>query len=124
MAVFTDCGTFNDEMIQALKDLDGILLESNYEIPMLECGPYPYPLKRRILGPMGHLSNDMAAEVLKAIYSPKLKLVVGGHLSGENNYPEVARLSLENAVKELGAEKQIRVEIAKRTEPTELFTLE
>ena len=57
---------------------------------MLETGPYPYYLKRRILGDHGHLSNENAGRLLNYILNDKLKYVLLGHLSKENNYEALA----------------------------------
>ena len=57
---------------------------------MLEMGPYPYPLKQRILGNKGHLSNENCGRLLGEILHDNFKAVVLGHLSKENNYPQLA----------------------------------
>ena len=66
---------------------------------MLETGPYPYYLKRRILGDHGHLSNENAGRLLNNILHDNLKKIFLGHLSKENNYAELAyetvRLEIE-----------------------------
>ena len=63
----TDMGHFDPYIIQHLEGLDAILLESNHDVRMLETGPYPYYLKRRILGDRGHLSNENAGRLLSYI---------------------------------------------------------
>ena len=90
VAVATDMGHFDSYIIEHLQDLDAILLESNHDVRMLETGPYPYPLKRRILGDHGHLSNENAGRLLTYILHDKLKKILLGHLSKENNYEELA----------------------------------
>ena len=57
---------------------------------MLEVGPYPYPLKRRVMGEKGHLSNELSGQLLCDILNDKLQHVILGHLSKENNYAELA----------------------------------
>ena len=57
---------------------------------MLEVGPYPYPLKRRVMGDKGHLSNELSGRLLCDILHDNLKSVMLGHLSKENNYAELA----------------------------------
>ncbi len=57
---------------------------------MLEVGPYPYPLKRRVMGEKGHLSNELSGRLLCDILHDELQYVILGHLSKENNYPELA----------------------------------
>lgn len=90
IAVATDLGHFNQYTIDHLLDLDAVLLESNHDRRMLETGPYPYYLKRRIMGDFGHLSNENAGRLLNCILNDKLKYILLGHLSKENNLPELA----------------------------------
>lgn len=66
------------------------MLEANHDLKMLEVGPYPYPLKRRVAGDKGHLSNELSGRLLCDILHDNLKHVVLGHLSKENNYEELA----------------------------------
>jgi phosphoribosyl 1,2-cyclic phosphodiesterase len=65
---------------------------------MLEKGPYPWPLKRRIAGPRGHLSNLTAAAILGQCRHAGLKHVVAAHLSEQNNKPELAATALAQAL--------------------------
>jgi len=99
MAVATDLGCFNDYTVECLKGMDSLLLEANHDVRMLQAGPYPYMLKRRILGEKGHLSNEKSGELLCRILHDNLKAVMLGHLSKENNLPELAyetvRLEIE-----------------------------
>lgn len=90
VAVATDMGHFDQYIIDHLQGLDAILLESNHDVNMLETGPYPYYLKRRILGDHGHLSNENAGRLLNYILHDKLQKILLGHLSKENNYEELA----------------------------------
>ncbi len=64
MAVVTDLGTYDDTLVSKLQNLDGLLLEANHDINMLQTGAYPYPLKRRIMGDSGHLSNERERAVV------------------------------------------------------------
>ena len=90
-AVCTDLGTYDDYIIDKLSGVSSLLLEANHDIKMLEVGPYPYYLKKRILGEKGHLSNDSAGELLSRLYDlGNLKNVLLGHLSKENNYAALA----------------------------------
>lgn len=90
VAVATDIGIYNDYIVSKLKGLDAILLEANHDVHMLEVGPYPYYLKKRVLGDRGHLSNELSGRLLCDILHDSLKNVVLGHLSKENNYAELA----------------------------------
>lgn len=90
VAVATDLGIYDSYIVEHLKGLDAVLLEANHDEKMLEVGSYPYPLKRRIAGARGHLSNVMAGRLLCEILHDNLKEVLLGHLSKENNYEALA----------------------------------
>ena len=90
MAVVTDLGTYTEELVGQLQGLDGLLLEANHDIHMLETGIYPYPLKRRIMGDRGHLSNESSGRLLGELLHDHFGGVLLGHLSKENNYEELA----------------------------------
>lgn len=90
VAVATDLGIYNDYIVKKLEKLDAVLLEANHDIHMLEVGAYPYPLKRRIMGDKGHLSNELSGQLLCDILHDNLKHIVLGHLSKENNYARLA----------------------------------
>ena len=89
-AVATDMGCFDDTIIRVLGQCDSVLIEANHDINMLQVGPYPYSLKMRILGNKGHLSNTSCADLIKEILHKDLKHLVLGHLSRENNFPQLA----------------------------------
>lgn len=89
-AVITDLGTYDEHIIEKMKNLDVLLLEANHDVHMLQVGAYPYPLKQRILGDRGHLSNELSGRLLGEVLHDKFKTVVLGHLSKENNYPALA----------------------------------
>lgn len=89
-AVITDLGHYTDYTVSHLQKLDGILLEANHDVRMLESGSYPYSLKRRILGDLGHLSNERSGKLLNEVLHDGMKQVLLGHLSKENNYEELA----------------------------------
>lgn len=88
--VCTDLGCYTDYTAECLKDSDVLLLEANHDVNMLQVGPYPYQLKRRILSDRGHLSNASSGELLNRILNDHMKAIFLGHLSQENNLPELA----------------------------------
>ena len=90
VAVCTDLGIYNDYTVECLKGMDAVLLEANHDVNMLQVGPYPYYLKQRILGEKGHLSNENSGRLLCRILHDRLQTVLLGHLSKENNLPELA----------------------------------
>lgn len=88
--IMTDLGVYTDYTVECLKGVDALLLEANHDINMLQVGPYPYYLKQRILGERGHLSNEASGQLLSRLLHDKLKAVLLGHLSKENNLAELA----------------------------------
>ncbi len=90
IGVVTDLGCYNDYTVESLRGMDALLLEANHDVNMLQVGSYPYYLKQRILGERGHLSNELAGRLLSRIMHDKLQTVLLGHLSKENNLPELA----------------------------------
>ncbi len=90
VGIATDMGIYNDYIVERLSGLDALLLEANHDVNMLQVGSYPYPLKRRILGERGHLSNETAGQLLCRLLHDHMKAVLLGHLSKENNYEALA----------------------------------
>lgn len=89
-AVATDMGCYDDSIISHLTNLDVLLLEANHDVRMLEAGPYPYYLKRRILSDHGHLSNETSGQLLSQVLHDNMRHIFLGHLSHENNYEALA----------------------------------
>lgn len=100
LGVLTDAGHATAHLIEALAACDALMLECNHDIQMLRDSAYPPSLKQRIGGDYGHLSNQMAGEILSGLDKSRLKRVVGAHLSLKNNTPELARAALTDAVTE------------------------
>ena len=94
----TDTGILTDEAGQALSGCRVLALESNHDERMLAAGPYPGYLKQRIHGRHGHLSNTQAADALADLVTNGTEVIVGMHLSQENNRPSVAVRALAAAV--------------------------
>jgi phosphoribosyl 1,2-cyclic phosphodiesterase len=88
--LLTDLGHVFSGLKNLMGTLDAVLIESNYDESMLREGPYPQSLKDRISGKRGHISNREAAELLEACDANKLQWACLGHLSAQNNSPEVA----------------------------------
>jgi phosphoribosyl 1,2-cyclic phosphodiesterase len=106
-------GSPDAEVSRALSGVHALLLEFNHDAAMLAGGPYSPALKRRVAGPRGHLSNEQAAEVLRAAAAPPLHTVVLAHLSATNNTPELALAAARGAL-ERGGLGQVRVVIAEQ----------
>lgn len=117
----TDLGYFSPEVEYVLKDADAILLESNHDVEMLKFGPYPYPLKRRILSNIGHLSNEDCGKALLKVLQNGSKKVMLGHLSKTNNYPELAYQTVLNILLENGItlNKDVELFMASRDIPSD-----
>ena len=126
VAVATDMGHYDQYIIDHLRDLDALLLESNHDVRMLESGPYPYYLKRRILGDHGHLSNENAGRLLNCILHDRMKKILLGHLSKENNYAELAyetvRLEIDEGDCPYGA-ADLSITVAGRDQMSEIVNL-
>lgn len=105
VGVCTDTGYVTEEAKNALSGCDFVFLESNHEVTMLQNGPYPYPLKKRILSEQGHLSNYASSEFAKELAKSGTTRFALAHLSAENNLPEIARQSAVSALLEEGFEE-------------------
>jgi phosphoribosyl 1,2-cyclic phosphodiesterase len=104
-AIATDMGIITEEAANALYGSDLVLLESNHDINMLKMGPYPYPLKQRILSDVGHLSNDVCSGFAVELAKSGTKQFILGHLSKENNHPSLAYETTRLALTQAGFEE-------------------
>lgn len=98
MAYFTDIGCLTQKVVSAMSGCRRVVVESNHDLKMLFEGPYPESLKQRIAGKFGHLSNASLAELLPHLPSYGTERVLLAHLSEENNTPELAFDSAEQAL--------------------------
>ena len=126
IAVMTDLGKYDDYIIEHLQNCDALLLEANHDINMLQVGRYPYYLKQRILGDKGHLSNESSGRLLCRLLHDKLKHIVLGHLSAENNLAELAYETVRMEITMGDTEYHFGdfpVSVAKRNERSELIAV-
>lgn len=86
----TDFGHVTDEVLDSLRGADAAIVEANHDVEILKAGPYPFPLKRRILSDNGHLSNDCCGALALELCKSGTRSVILGHLSRENNTPAQA----------------------------------
>jgi phosphoribosyl 1,2-cyclic phosphodiesterase len=116
LTIATDIGHMDDLLLANLEKSDMILLESNHDIEMLRTGRYPWPLKQRILGDRGHLCNEMAGQIVAHLAQCGTKRFLLGHLSQENNFPELAYRTVCNALleKKINPSKDVYLEVALR----------
>jgi phosphoribosyl 1,2-cyclic phosphodiesterase len=98
LGVLTDVGLATERIVQELQACNALLLECNHDQQMLDDGPYPLSLKRRIAGPYGHLANHVAADILARCRHAALRHVVAAHLSEQNNRPDLAAQALAEAL--------------------------
>ncbi len=90
ITVATDIGHVSSEIMANLSGSIAALIESNHDVSLLRSGPYPYPLKVRILSDYGHLSNDNCAKLALDLVKKGTRKLILGHLSTENNRPDLA----------------------------------
>lgn len=102
LGVLTDAGRVTPHIVASLRGVDALLLECNHDTEMLAHGPYPPPLRARVGGPLGHLSNTQAARLLEHLDHGRLSHLVAGHLSEKNNHPELAAQALLAVAPQLG----------------------
>lgn len=121
ISIATDLGHITTSIIKALENSSFIMLESNYDTEVLKCCNYPYHLKTRIAGPNGHLSNTIAGKTISHLMNKGLEQVMLGHLSKENNFPELA---YKTVMEELSyTQKNINIQVASRIMPSELLKI-
>ena len=122
MSIATDIGHMSKEIITNLSDSSFLLLEANYEPEILKCSSYPYMLKERIKGPNGHLSNSDAGKTISYLVDHGLNKVMLGHLSKENNFPELAyKTVVEELIEHNYDENSLSLSIANRYETSPII---
>ena len=124
LSIATDIGHMTASIARKLEDSSFILLESNYDPQILKCSAYPYTLKQRIAGPNGHLPNIDAGKTISYLMNSGLKEVMLGHLSKENNFPELAYQTVVNEL--ISANKdssKIKISIADRLKASSIVNV-
>lgn len=116
----TDTGYINKKYHPMLSNRDIYIMESNHDVEMLNNGPYPFPLRQRILSDKGHLSNHDSAKYIGDFIGPKTTNIVLAHLSHENNTPELAKETLLAKLQEINM-TQIHIDIALQDQETEII---
>ena len=114
-SIATDMGNYHEGIVEKLKGSDILFIEANHDINMLQVGPYPYYLKRRILSNRGHLSNERSGQLLCDIMTENTREVFLGHLSKDNNYSELAYETVKISLLENGmVPEEFHMQVAKR----------
>ena len=119
----TDLGEITPTAAQYICKANYLILEANYDDEMLRYGNYPQFLKERVAGPIGHLSNQEAAEFLATHYTLDLKNIWLCHLSRDNNHPELAYKTVDIRLFEEGIRvgKDVSLVALKRTTPSDVY---
>jgi phosphoribosyl 1,2-cyclic phosphodiesterase len=120
IAIVTDLGYVTDSVRYHLRGAHALLLEANHDLDMLKVGPYPWSVKQRVMGRMGHLSNDGMCDFLLRDLDSSVARLVLGHLSEHNNHPELVRMMALRVLERRGL--NLPLCIASQNEPTDVFT--
>lgn len=122
----TDMGHITETAAQYLSEANYLVIEANYDATMLQNGPYPLHLKRRIVAPRGHMDNAETAEFLATTYRPELTHIFLCHLSLDNNHPQLAYKTIEGRLYNEGIRvgKDVQLITLARNHPSVLYTFE
>ena len=123
--IITDAGMITDEIRESISHANYLVIEANHDVEMVEQGPYPEYLKKRILSGSGHLSNKDCGNALAENMTEQLRRVWLCHLSEENNHPELARKTVETILRSYGIVpgKDIELEVLRRQMPSGVYEL-
>jgi phosphoribosyl 1,2-cyclic phosphodiesterase len=122
VAIVTDLGHATTLVLERLRGCDLLMIEANHDDRMLRDGPYPWQLKQRVGGRLGHLSNDEAAAVLRRVAGDSLRAVVLAHLSKHNNTHRLALQAARRALQSVGR-GDVDVSVAECDRPSAPVTL-
>jgi phosphoribosyl 1,2-cyclic phosphodiesterase len=118
VGIATDLGHATTVVVERLRGCHALVLEANHDDAMLQNGPYPWHLKQRVGGRMGHLSNEEAARVVERVADDSCRGVVLAHLSERNNTPALARDAVARALDRAGHRRvEMRIAAARRPTP-------
>ncbi|MBR3325549.1 MAG: MBL fold metallo-hydrolase [Clostridia bacterium] len=124
ISIATDIGHMTSSILSTIQGSSFLLLESNYEPEMLKSSHYPYLLKKRILGPNGHLSNEDAGLAISSLVGSGINNITLGHLSQHNNFPELAyKTVMESLISSKVNLDKLSLGVASRSEPDSLINI-
>ncbi len=124
ISVATDVGHMTNSIVKSMEESLFVLLEANYDPEVLRCSPYPYSLKTRIAGPIGHLPNEMAGKTLTYLLQSGLKNAMLGHLSKESNFPELAyQTVLDELLAKEGNTDKLSLSVAARDKHSKIIEI-
>lgn len=126
VVIITDAGSVTEDIKAAIARANYLIIEANHDVEMVENGPYPAYLKKRILSANGHLSNTECGKTVAENMSEGLRHVWLCHLSEENNHPELARKTVEAILRSYGIVpgKDVELEVLRRQMPSGVYELE
>ena len=119
IGVATDLGYVPDSIKVHLRRVQMLLLESNHDLEMLRVGPYPWSVKQRVMSRNGHLSNTHTCDYLENDLDGGVQTLILGHLSEQNNHPEIVRMGAAQSLAQRGLAPKLV--IAEQKKPTEVF---
>jgi phosphoribosyl 1,2-cyclic phosphodiesterase len=109
LSLVTDLGYMPESVRFHVRRSDFLILESNHDLDMLRVGPYPWPVKQRVMGRSGHLSNSMVADFILDGLDLSVRNLVLAHLSEHNNHPVIAERSATEALRRRGSQAMLFV---------------
>lgn len=122
VTVATDIGHLSKRLLKQLEGSDVLLIEANHDVDMLTTGSYPWPLKERILGNYGHLSNELAGDAVVHAANSGTRHFFLGHLSAENNTPAKALAAVKDKIAQSGCrERDLSLVLADRHQRSEVL---
>ena len=124
ISIATDIGHMTNPILKSLEESLFIMLEANYDPEILRCSSYPFTLKSRIAGPIGHLPNEMAGKTISHLLKYGLKNAMLGHLSKESNFPELAyQTVVDELISNNYNENTINLSVASRDTHSKVITI-
>ncbi|GEN31202.1 phosphoribosyl 1,2-cyclic phosphodiesterase [Cerasibacillus quisquiliarum] len=117
VALVTDLGYVSERIKKTIEDADAYVFEANHDVELLRMCRYPWSVKQRILGDSGHISNEDSALALVDIISNRTKRIYLAHLSEENNMKDLARMTVDQILKERGIDIEIHDTDPKQATP-------
>ncbi|MCD5425341.1 MAG: MBL fold metallo-hydrolase [Methanosarcinaceae archaeon] len=123
IGIATDMGYIPNKVKDILKETDLLVIEANHDMEMLMSGPYPWMLKNRIKGELGHLSNDTVANILPELINGNFSKILLAHLSKNNNMPKLAYETIKGVLENNGlyVGKDIQLDLTYQDKPTNIY---
>ena len=121
----TDIGHISEGLLNNLKNSNVLLIESNHDVEMVKVSRYPYYLKQRILGDKGHLSNESTGNLLCELVNYGVSRVLLGHLSKENNFPELCYRAVADVLesRNIKVGRDMKIEVALRDKHSNMYAV-